>query len=101
MKVITTIALLLGLTTPALSNVCPKAVGIEVTADGKVVKGGLEKLLTKSASDQTPQARVYSQAVRRGQGCPPKQCVSVIVITRQASDGPAESASIICKGEMI
>ena len=101
MKRILTIAFLLGLTTPALSGTCPKSVGLEVTADGKVVKSDLDDLLTKLASDQTPQARIYALAVRRGQGCPPKQCASVIVITRQASNGPAESASIICKGEMI
>ena len=101
MKRILTIALLLGLTTPALSGTCPKSVGLEVTADGKVVSGSLEKLLIKLASDQTPQARAYAGAVKRGMLCPPKQCASVVVVTRNVSDGPAESASIISKGEMI
>jgi len=101
MKLITTIALLLGLTTPAFSSVCPNAVGLEISAQGKVVKSELDSLLTKLISDKTPQARLYARAVKKGQGCPPKQCASVLVITRQSIEGPAESAAIICKGEMI
>ena len=101
MKILLTITLLLGLTGTALSNTCPKAVGLEVTADGKVVKGELGKLLTKLASDQTPQARAYAQAVEHGRLCPPQQCASVVIITRRVSNGAAESASLICKQEMI
>jgi len=101
MKTLLAITLLLGLTGTALSNICPKAVGLEVTAEGKVVKSELGKLLTKLASDQTPQARIYSQAVRQGRLCPPQQCVSVVIVTRRVSNGAAESASLICKREMI
>jgi hypothetical protein len=100
LRITLTTILLLGLTSPALS-VCKDGTGVEVVADGSVVRTKLPLLLTKLLKDATPQARLYAKAVAAGKGCQANHCVNVVVISRDSIEAPAQQAMVICKREMI
>jgi hypothetical protein len=91
----------LSATTALSAGICRSSTGVEVMADGSVVRTKLPLLLNKLLKDATPQARLYSSAVSKGVVCPQNQCVSVVIISRDLIKGPAQSAQVLCRRESI